>query len=70
MDRIPGRLAGESLDRLGNPTFRLVLQSQDQNQEQPIRLDEDQLTTDTTDLEMTEKALAEETAAFKDTTQD
>ena len=41
-----------------------------QSQEQHIRLDEDQLTTDTTDLKMTEDALAEETAAFKDTTQD
>ena len=43
VDRIPGRLTGESLDRLGNPTFSMTLQ----NQEQPIRLDEDQLTTDT-----------------------
>ena len=32
--------------------------------------DEDQLTTDTTDLEMTEKTLAEDTAAFEDITQD
>ena len=64
--RMPGRLIGESLDRLGNPTFRLGLQSQEQSQEQHIRLDEDQLTTDTTDLKMTE----EETAAFEDTTQD
>ena len=69
-DRMPGRLRRESLDRLGNPTFRLGLQSQEQSQEQHIRLDEDQLTTDTTDLKMTEDALAEETVAFKDTTQD
>ena len=66
VDRIPGRLTGESLDRLGNPTFSMTLQ----NQEQPIRLDEDQLTTDTTDLEMTEKTLAEDTAACEDITQD
>ena len=66
VDRIPGRLTGESLDRLGNPTFSMTLQ----NQEQPIRLDDDQLTTDTTDLEMTEKTLAEDTAAFEDITQD
>ena len=66
VDRIPGRLTGESLDRLGNPTFSMTLQ----NQEQPIRLDEDQSTTDTTDLEMTEKTLAEDTAAFEDITQD
>ena len=64
--RIPGRLTGESLYRLGNPAFSMTLQ----NQEQPIRLDEDQLTTDTTDLEMTEKTLAEDTAAFEETTQD
>ena len=69
-DRMPGRLIGESLDRLENPTFRLGLQSQEQSQEQHIQLHEDQLTTDTTDLKMTEDALAEETAAFKDTTQD
>ena len=69
--RIPGRLAGESLDRLGSPVFRLGLQSQEQSQEQHIRLDdEDQLTSDTTDLKMTEDALAEETAAFEDTMQD
>ena len=61
--RIPGRLAGESLDRLGNPTFSMTLQ----NQEQPIRPDKDQLTAD---LKMTEEALAEDTAAFEDTTQD
>ena len=59
--RIPGRLTGESLDRLS-----MTLQSQ----KQPIRLDEDQLTTDIIDLEMTEKTLAEDTAAFEDTTQD
>ena len=70
VDRIPGRLIGESLDRLGNPTFRLGLQSQEQNQEQPIRLDEDQLTTDTSDLQMTEKTLAGDTAAFEDITKD
>ena len=34
VDRIPGRLIGESLDRLGNPTFHLGLQSQEQSQEQ------------------------------------
>ena len=39
-------------------------------QSQPIRLDEDQLTTDITDLEMTEKILDEGTAAFEDITQD
>ena len=36
-DRMPGRLIGESLDRLGNPTFRLGLQSQEQSQEQHIQ---------------------------------
>ena len=41
-----------------------------QSQKQPIRLDDDQLTTDNTDLEMTEKILDEGTAAFEDTTQD
>ena len=69
-DRMPGRLIGESLDRFGNPTFRLGLQSQEQIQEQHTRLDEDQSTTDTTDLKMTEKTLAKDTAAFEDTTQD
>ena len=69
-DRMPGRLIGESLDRLGNPTFRMGLQNQEQSQEQHIRLDEDQLTTDTTDLKITEAALMEDTAAFEDTTQD
>ena len=69
-DRMPGRLIGESLDRFGNPTLRLGLQSQEQSQEQHIRLDEDQFTTDTTDLKMTEKTLAKDTAAFEDTTQD
>ena len=61
VDRIPGRLTGESLDRLS-----MTLKSQ----KQPIRLDEDQLTTDITDLEMTEKILDESTATFEDTTQD
>ena len=61
--RIPGRLAGESLDRLGNPTFRMTLQIQEQH----VRPDKDQLTTD---LKMTEEALAEDTAAFEDTMQD
>ena len=69
-DRMPGRLRGESLDKLGNPTFRWGLQSQEQTQEQHIRLDEDQLTTDPTDLNMMDDALAEDTAAFEDTTQD
>ena len=68
--RIPGRLAGESLDRLGNSTFRLGLQSQEPSQEQHVRPDKDQLTTDTADLKMTEDALAEDTTAFEDTTQD
>ena len=68
--RMPGRLTGESLNRLGKPTFRLGLQSQEQTQEQHIRLDEDQLTTDTTDWKTTEKTLAKDTAAFEDTTQD
>ena len=67
VDRIPGRLAGESLDRFGSPVFRMALQIQDQH----IRLDdEDQLVTDTADLKMTEDALAEDTAAFEDTMQD
>ena len=64
--RIPRRLAGESLDRLGNPTFRLGLQSQEQN----VRPDKDQLTTDIADLKMTKDALAEDTTAFEDITQD
>ena len=65
--RIPGRLARESLDRLGSPVFRMTLQIQDQH----IRLDDgDQLVTDTADLKMTEDALAEDTAAFEDTMQD
>ena len=65
-DRMPGRLIGESLDRLGNSTFRLGLQSQEQSQEQHVRLDKDQLTTDTTDLKITEDALAEGTATFEE----
>ena len=70
--RIPGRLARESLDRLGSLVFRLVLQSQDQSQKQLSRLDEDedQWTTDITDLEMTERILDEDTAVFEDTMQD
>ena len=68
--RMPGRLTGESLNRLRKPTFRLDLQSQEQSQEQHIRLDEDQLTTDTADLKTKEEALAEDTAAFEDITQD
>ena len=67
VDRMPGRLRGESLDRLRNPTFRLGLQSQEQSQEQ---LYEDQLITDTADLKMMEDALAEDTAAIEDVTQD
>ena len=69
-DRMSGRLIGESLDRLGNPTFRLGLYSQVQTQEQHIQLHEDQLTTDTADLKTKEEALAEDTAAFEDITQD
>ena len=38
--------------------------------EQHVRPDKDQLTTDTADLKMTEEALAEDTAAFEDITQD
>ena len=48
--RMSGRLIGEPLDRLRNPTFRLGLYSQVQTQEQHIQLHEDQLTTDTADL--------------------
>ena len=65
-----GRLIGESLDRLGNFTFCLGLYSQVQTQEQHIQLHEDQLTTDTADLKTKEEALAEDTAAFEDITQD
>ena len=68
--RMSGRLIGESLDRLGNPTFRLGLYSQVQTQEQHIQLHEDQLTNDTADLKTKEEALAEDTAAFEDITQD
>ena len=46
------------------------LQSQEQSQEQHVRPDKDQLTTDTADLKMTKDALAEDTTAFEDTTQD
>ena len=41
-----------------------------QVQEQHVRPDKDQLTTDTADLKMTKDALAEDTTAFEDTTQD
>ena len=41
-----------------------------QTQRQHIRLNEDQLTTDTADLKMMEDVLAEDTAALEDTTQD
>ena len=41
-----------------------------QVQDQHVRPDKDQLTTDTADLKMTEEALAKDTAAFEDTTQD
>ena len=68
--RIPEQLAGESLDRLGNTTFRLGLQRQEQSQEPHVRPDKDQLTTDTADLKMTKDALAEDTTAFEDITQD
>ena len=68
--RMSGRLIRESLDRLGNPTFRLGLHSQVQTQEQHIQLHEDQLDTDTADLKTKEEALAEDTAAFEDITQD
>ena len=68
--RIPGRLAGESLDSLGNSTFRLGLQRQEQSQEQHVRPDKDQLTTDTADLKMTKDALAEDTTESEDITQD
>ena len=61
--RVPGRLAGESLDMLGNPIFRLALQIQEQH----VRPDKDQLTAD---LKMTEEALAEDRAAFEHTMQD
>ena len=68
--RMSGRLIRESLDRLGNPTVRLGLHSQVQTQEQHIQLHEDQLDTDTADLKTKEEALAEDTAAFEDITQD
>ena len=41
-----------------------------QVQEQHVRPDKDQLTTDTADLKMTKEAFAEDTTAFEDTTQD
>ena len=41
-----------------------------QVQEQHVRPDKDQLTTDTADLKMTKDVLAEDTTAFEDTTQD
>ena len=41
-----------------------------QVQEQHVRPDKDQLTTDTADLKMTKDALAEDTTAFEDITQD
>ena len=41
-----------------------------QSQKQLIQLDDDQLTTDIIDLEMTEKILDEGTATFEDRTQD
>ena len=41
-----------------------------QVQEQHVRPDKDQLTTDTADLKMMEEALAEDTTAFEDITQD
>ena len=53
-----------------NSTFRLGLQRQEQSQEQHVRPDKDQLTTDTADLKMTKDALAEDTTAFEDITQD
>ena len=64
--RIPGRLIGESLDRLGSAVFRMALQVQEQH----VRPDMDQLTTDTADLKMTKDALAADTTAFEDITQD
>ena len=56
-------ITGESLDRLGSPVFRMALQVQEQH----VRPDKDQLTAN---LKMTEEALAEDTTAFEDTTQD
>ena len=47
-----------------------TLHSVEQSQEQHVRPDKDQLTTDTADLKMTKDALAEDTTAFEDTTQD
>ena len=41
-----------------------------QVQEQHVRPDKDQLTTGTADLKMTKDALAEDTTAFEDITQD
>ena len=61
---VPTLAGGSAAVRM--PGRRLALQSQEQH----IQLHEDQLTTDTADLKMTEDALAEDTAPFEDTTQD
>ena len=55
----------------GSGTLHSVWVSRDeQSQEQHVRPDKDQLTTDTADLKMTKDAVAEDTTAFEDTTQD